>query len=196
MALDVDAARKALAQPGLRRCSVSTPTRGAAAVCQIVDAHMTDAIRRVLSLAGDDPRRLDLVAFGGMGAVHATAQAATLGMQRVLVPEAAPGFSALGLLTADHVVDNTRTIIADWREVDVEVLTRLGDDLETLAMAKLELAGVDPSRRRYEWLLNLVYPGQTFDVAIPVQREPGTPFTRGRWPRPPRSSITATRLPD
>ena len=57
----------------------------------LVDAHMTDAVRRVLSLAGADPRRLDLVAFGGMGAVHATTQAAALGMRRVLVPRAGTG---------------------------------------------------------------------------------------------------------
>jgi N-methylhydantoinase A len=84
----------------------------------------------------------------------------------------------LGLLTADHVIDDTRTLIGDWREVDVDVLTQLADDLEASATAKLELAGVDPSRRRYEWRLNLVYPGQTFDVAIPVEREIGAPFTR------------------
>lgn len=36
---------------------------------------MTDAVRRVLSLAGADPRKLSLVAFGGMGGVHATNQA-------------------------------------------------------------------------------------------------------------------------
>ena len=48
--------------------------------------------RRVLSLAGADARDLDLVAFGGMGAVHATRQCAILGMQRVLVPGAAPAF--------------------------------------------------------------------------------------------------------
>src|SRR6202043_3067727 len=76
MALDADAARKALDNLAFDIGMVSAD-EAAAAVCQIVDAHMTDAIRRVLSLAGDDPRRLGLVAFGGMGAVHATAQAAT-----------------------------------------------------------------------------------------------------------------------
>jgi N-methylhydantoinase A len=174
--LDVEAAHRALAEVGK---PLGLDSEGAArAAVEIIDAHMADAVRRVLSMAGADPRTLDLVAFGGMGAVHATRQGALLGMHRVLIPEAAPAFSALGLLTADHVIDDTRTIIADWREVDVEVLTQLADDLEASATAKLELAGVDPSRRRYEWRLNLVYPGQTFDVAIPVERESGSPFTR------------------
>src|SRR5262249_58230696 len=91
---------------------------GALAVVRMVAAHMADAIRRVLSLAGAAPRLLDLCAFGGMGAVHATTQAAALGMRRVLVPRAAPGFSALGLVSADHVVDPTRRHLTDCRETD------------------------------------------------------------------------------
>ncbi|HXA32160.1 MAG TPA: hydantoinase/oxoprolinase family protein [Acidimicrobiales bacterium] len=174
--LDVDAAHRALEEVG-RPLGLDSERTARAAV-EIIDAHMADAVRRVLSLAGSDPRTLDLVAFGGMGAVHAARQGALLGMHRVLIPEAAPAFSALGLLTADHVIDDTRTLIGDWREVDVEELTQLADELETSATAKLELAGVDPGRRRYEWRLNLVYPGQTFDVAIPVEREIGAPFTR------------------
>ncbi|HEY1466731.1 MAG TPA: hydantoinase/oxoprolinase family protein, partial [Acidimicrobiales bacterium] len=174
--LDVDAAHRALEGVG-RPLGLDSEGTARAAV-EIIDAHMADAVRRVLSMAGADPRTLDLVAFGGMGAVHAARQGALLGMHRVLIPEAAPAFSALGLLTADHVIDDTRTLIGDWREIDVVVLTQLADDLEASATAKLELAGVDPSRRRYEWRLNLVYPGQTFDVAIPVEREIGAPFTR------------------
>ena len=49
----------------------------AAAAVRLVDAKMTDAIRRVLSLAGADPRKLNLVAFGGMGGVHATVAGAS-----------------------------------------------------------------------------------------------------------------------
>jgi N-methylhydantoinase A len=145
----------------------------AAAVVALVDAHMTDAVRRVLSLAGADPRRLDLVAFGGMGAVHATTQAAALGMRRVLIPRAASGFSALGLLTADHVVDATRALLSAWAEVDPVRLDALADDLETAARAELAAAGVPESRLRFEWLLNLVYPGQTFDRGIPITRPAG-----------------------
>ena len=125
-------------------------------------------------LAGADPRRLDLVAFGGMGAVHATTQAAALGMQQVLVPRAAPGFSALGLLTADHVVDATRTLLSSWADVDIARLNVLADELESAARAELSAAGVPESRLRFEWMLNLVYPGQTFDRAMPLARHDGS----------------------
>jgi N-methylhydantoinase A len=176
LSLDVDGARAALAAVGSDLGLDAEET--AIAVVDLVDAHMTDAVRRVLALAGADPRVLDLVAFGGMGAVHATTQAAALGMKHVLVPKAAPGFSALGLLTADHLVDDARTLLADWREADLEKLTNLADELQRRATSELDAAGVPEERRRLEWMLNLVYPGQTFDVPIPMDRKAGTPISR------------------
>jgi N-methylhydantoinase A len=168
MHLDEAAARRALDAIGAPSGLDAEAT--AVAVVALVDAHMTDAVRRVLSLAGADPRRLDLVAFGGMGAVHATTQAAALGMKHVLVPRAASGFSALGLLTADHVVDATRTLLSPWAQVDPVRLNTLADELESAARAELTAAGVAESRLRFEWLLNLVYPGQTFDRGMPLER--------------------------
>jgi N-methylhydantoinase A len=150
----------------------------AIAAARVVDAYMTDAVRRVLSTAGVDPRRVDLCAFGGMGAVHATAQAAALGVRQVLIPRAAPGFSALGLVSADHLVDLTRGLIADWREVDVEQLHTLGRELEATAREQLDRAGVPRDHQRLEFTLNLVYPGQTFDHAMPLSFSVDVPLTR------------------
>jgi N-methylhydantoinase A len=174
--LDVDGARRALSSVGAAITMSAEET--AVAAIDIIDAHMADAVRRVLSRAGADARDLALVAFGGMGAVHAARQCSMLGMQRVLIPASAPAFSALGLLTADHVIDDTRSLVKDWREVDVDALTRLADELRGAAAAKLDQAGVAPGRRRYEWRLNLVYPGQTFDVPIPIYKPDGEPITR------------------
>jgi N-methylhydantoinase A len=173
--LDADGARRALGALGDELGM--TAEEVAIAVVRLVDAHMADAVRRVLSLAGADPRRLDLCAFGGMGAVHATTQAAALGMQRVLVPRAAPGFSALGLVSADHVVDAMRTYLVDWRAADLAHLNALADDLEANARGELTKAGVPDDRMRFEWRLNLVYPGQTFDNALPLERATSAAIT-------------------
>jgi N-methylhydantoinase A/oxoprolinase/acetone carboxylase beta subunit len=173
LALDLDAATASLARLG-SRLGLEVEATAAAAV-RLVDAHMTDAIRRVLSLAGADPRRLDLVAFGGMGGLHATTQAAALGMRRVLVPSAAPGLSALGLLTADHIIDDSRGYIVPWQEADLDRLTRLAEELRIRAMAELTQAGVPDHRIRLEWSILLVYPGQTFDVAVPVDTPTDVP---------------------
>ncbi len=167
MTLDVEGARAALAKVG-ERVGMSVEDVAAAAV-KIVDANMTDAVRRVLSLAGADPRKLNLVAFGGMGGVHANMQARALGMHRVVVPAAAAGFSALGLLSANHVVDDSRGYISPIAEVDLRHLGALASELEANARAELSVANVPDDRIHLEWSLLLVYPGQTFDVSIPVE---------------------------
>lgn len=168
MELDVDGARSALTEIG-GRVGLNAEDAAAAAV-RLVDAHMTDAIRRVLSLAGADPRKLNLVAFGGMGGVHATTQARALGMKRVLVPRAAAGLSALGLMSANHVVDDSRGYISKVAELDTVHLQSLADELEANARHELAVANIADDRVRLEWSLLLVYPGQTFDVSIPVER--------------------------
>ena len=175
LTLNEASAREAIGLLGKELLQMDSPDveETAVAIGAIIDVHMTDAIRRQLSLAGADPRRLDLVAFGGMGAVHATTQAAALGMQRVLVPRAAPGFSALGLLSADHVLDISRTYMSDWRAVDLDRLNMLANELEEVASEELRAAGVSDDRIKLHWMLNLVYPGQTFDTALDVDRSTG-----------------------
>jgi N-methylhydantoinase A len=174
-ALDVEGAHAALARLG---AALGGDAEDAAvAVVRLVDAHMTDAVRRVLALAGVDPRRVSLCAFGGMGAVHATTQAAALGIARVIVPRAAPGLSALGLVSADHVVDMTRAHLSEWRSLDLAHLNTLADDLEAAARRELKAAGMPDERIELSWLLNLVYPGQTFDNALPLARAAGRPIS-------------------
>ena len=174
-ALDVDAARDALAKLG-EPLNMDAEA-AAAAVVAVIDAYMTDAVRRVVALAGADPRALALVAFGGMGPVHATTQAASLGMRRCLVPLSASGFSALGLLMADHVIDESRAYLAPWKEVDLDALSALADRLDADATAELHEARVPDDRIERSWYLNMVFPGQTFDVPIPLPRDGGAPIT-------------------
>jgi N-methylhydantoinase A len=164
LALDEAAADRAL-----RRLRLDDPLGVATDIIRLVEAHMADAIRRVLALAGVDPRALDLVAFGGMGGLHSVALAQMLGMRRVLVPALASGFSAAGLLQADHVIDRTRSAIAPWQQLDLSELDRLGGELDAEVNAELDAANVPASHRRYEWFVNLVYPGQTFDTSIAIE---------------------------
>ena len=66
-----------------------------------------------------------MIAYGGNGAVHAWAIADELGVDRVLVPRAAPVFSALGLLVADYVVDVQRSHVQPLSRVDPVHLQKL-----------------------------------------------------------------------
>jgi N-methylhydantoinase A/oxoprolinase/acetone carboxylase beta subunit len=66
------------------------------------------------------------------------------------------------------VIDDSRGYISATATVDRQKLQHLADDLLAAAQQELAIAGVPVDRQRFEWSLLLVYPGQTFDTAIPV----------------------------
>ncbi|MFL6239653.1 MAG: hydantoinase/oxoprolinase family protein [Actinomycetes bacterium] len=167
MTLDAAAARTAVER------DVATPldldlTDAAWGIVRTVNATMADAVRRVLATKGVDPRELALVAFGGNGPVHAWAQAEELGINRVLVPRTAPGFSALGLLVADYVVDLSRAYVSPLTEADPLQMRRYLDDLSDEAAKELAPAGLDHDRVVVECYAGMCYPGQNFDLQVPV----------------------------
>jgi N-methylhydantoinase A len=167
MTLDVDAAKAAVERDVATPMSIDL-TEAAWGVVRTVNATMADAVRRVLATKGVDPRELAMVAFGGNGPVHAWAQAEELGINRVLVPRTAPGFSALGLLVADYVVDLSRAYVSGLGDADPLRMRRLLDELADEAAKELAPAGLDHSRVAVECFAGLCYPGQNFDLQVPV----------------------------
>lgn len=167
MSLDVDAAREAI------RREVAEPlgldiVEAAWGIERIVNANMANATRRVLASHGADARELSLIAYGGNGAVHAWAIAAELGIDRILVPKAAPAFSALGVLVADYVVDVVRAYVTPLSQVDVSRVRSLMAELLDEAAKELEPAGLDPADVETSVLVQMCYPGQNFDMSVPV----------------------------
>src|SRR6202011_3218632 len=141
MTLDLAAAQEAI------RRDVAAPLgldliEAAWGVERIVNANMANAVRKVVASHGADPRELAMIAYGGNGAVHAWAQAPELGIRRILVPKAAPAFSALGLLVADYLVDLVRAYVVPLSQVDtgrvVGLMTEMLDEAaKELAPANL-----------------------------------------------------------
>jgi N-methylhydantoinase A len=112
-----------------------------AAVVEVVNAEMLRALRVVSVERGHDPREFALVAFGGAGPLHACALADELGVQTVLVPEAAGMLSALGLAASDERRDQVRSYVVP-----------------------LEDAGKLPA----EGEADLRYKGQSFELTVPL----------------------------
>jgi N-methylhydantoinase A len=137
-------------------------------VYRLVNANMANAIRRVAASRGADPRAFTLVAYGGNGAVHAMPQAADLGMAEVLVPKTAPAFSALGLQLSDHLIDEMRSYISPADRVEARRLNELFRDMEKAALRVLARRGSGHQRIELHRFMNFCYPGQTFDMAVPV----------------------------
>jgi N-methylhydantoinase A len=163
--------------------------RAAHGIYRLVNANMANAIRRISAQRGVDPRSLTMVVYGGNGPVHATAQAAELGISTVLVPRTSPAFSALGLLLADHVVDEVRAYVTPVRQLDLHRFNALLIEIE--ARARRILAARHGRRvctevRRFA---NLCYPGQTFDIPVPIE-------SRGAMLSPAELTATVDRFHD
>ncbi|MET0491186.1 MAG: hydantoinase/oxoprolinase family protein [Acidimicrobiales bacterium] len=166
MALDVDGARAAIDRE-VAGPLILDVIDAAWGIERIVNTNMANATRRVLAGYGADPRDLALIAYGGNGAVHAAPIATELGVDRILVPRAAPAFSALGLLVADYVVDIVRSYVTPLSRVDLGRLRDLVRELGDAAGKELEpadLAAADVTRQLF---LQMAYAGQNFDMSVP-----------------------------
>jgi N-methylhydantoinase A len=87
-----------------------------AAVIAAVNAEMLRAVRVVSVERGHDPRDFALVAFGGAGPLHACELAEELGIETVLVPDAAGVLSALGLAASDERRDRVQSYVMPLAE--------------------------------------------------------------------------------
>jgi N-methylhydantoinase A len=176
MQLDVDAARAAIARDVAEPLGLDV-VEAAWGIERIVNANMANATRKVLAGHGADARDLALIAYGGNGAVHAWAIASELGIGRVVVPKAAPAFSALGVLVADYVVDLVRAYVTPLSQVDLSRVHTLMQDLlddVTKELQPTALRDDDVERTLYA---QMCYPGQNFDMSVPVPE--GTALEEG-----------------
>ncbi|MBM3674723.1 MAG: hydantoinase/oxoprolinase family protein [Actinobacteria bacterium] len=167
MTLDVEAARAAIERDAAAALGVDV-VEAAWGIERIVNANMANATRRVLAAHGADPRTLAFIAYGGNGAVHAWAIAAELGIHRVLVPRAAPAFSALGVLVADYVVDLVRSYVVPLSQVDLERMRSLAHEVHDEARKEMEPAGLADDATTVELFAQMCYPGQNFDMSVPL----------------------------
>jgi N-methylhydantoinase A len=75
----------------------------AAGVYDIINAKMSDLIRRRVVRTGYLPEEFVIYAFGGAGPVHASGFAAELGIKRIYIFATSPVFSAFGAAAADVI---------------------------------------------------------------------------------------------
>ncbi|MBB94817.1 MAG: 5-oxoprolinase [Rhodobacteraceae bacterium] len=164
MALDIEAARKAVAsvaEPfGL---DLETAARG---ILAIADSHMVGAVRVVSVERGHDPRDFTLVPFGGAGPLHGCALADLLGIRRVLLT-AAPGvLCADGLLAADLKAEFSRALNRPGRMDPAEALPLVAE-LSAQAQAWFEEEGVPADRRMLTPVALMRFAGQGGELAVP-----------------------------
>ena len=136
---------------------------------RVVNANMSQAVRRTTAGKGIDPQDMVMLAYGGNGPVFAAIQAEDLGIGKVLVPKASPTFSALGTLVANPSIDEERSYISLANSLDVQKLKSLWQELSRRAEKYFADAAFSRDKVRASYRMNMRYPGQnwslTFDVA-------------------------------
>lgn len=140
---------------------------------RVVNANMSQGVRRITAGKGIDPKEMVMLAYGGNGPVFAAIQAEDLGITRVLVPKASPTFSALGTLVANPSIDEERSYIAPVDALDLDRMKALWGELGERAAKYFADANFAPSDVMAKYQLNMRYGGQSFSLTFDVQTNKG-----------------------
>ena len=159
-------------------------TEAAQGIVSVVNFNMERALRRISVERGYDPRDFSLVPFGGAGGLHAVELARALGIPRVIVPRSPGALSAIGVVKANVVSDQSQTVMLKLgRGIDAK-LESVFRKMETAAQAKLRQEGFTGNRQRHGRSLAMRYEGQSFELEIDVTSgDPGASFHRAHQVR-------------
>ncbi len=161
---DMEAARKAMEAVG-EKLGTSTD-EAARGIVRIANNNMVNALKLVSLNRGFDPRDFTLVAFGGGGAMHASALAQELGVKKVVVPAGAPVFSAWGMMMSDLRRDYFVTRLVDLDAQGAEALEAVFAETEALARSQFEAEGVDPDKVRFHRFGKFRYQNQEHTTEV------------------------------
>ena len=140
----------------------------AVGIRRIVTENMAQAAQLHVTESGEDPRDYTLIAFGGAAPLHAFDIARALGVTRVVLPQRAGVLSAFGFLTARVGLERVQSFVSSIDELELSALTAVMDDLQRKAVATLASGGVEKADIQFEFLLDMRYRGQGYDVQVPV----------------------------
>jgi N-methylhydantoinase A len=172
MRLDEAAATAALERLGGQIGLDATET--AAGIFAVVNANMIAAAKVHVAERGRDPRRYALVAFGGMGPMHAHAVAQGLKIREVICPASAGVLSAWGMLVASTAFEFAQSLLATLDGAALgqarEVFTRMATEGERM----LREAGTPPPVIRFQRSFDMRYAGQTREITVALTGDPET----------------------
>ena len=174
--IDSELARRAVTDNVARPLNMSD-VEAAHGIHLLVNSNMGRALRAVSSERGRDPRRFDLICFGGGGPVHAAGLAEMLDITRVVVPPFPGVFSSFGLLVADVEHHFVRTHFKTFEEIDLPTLAGLVEGMWEEGRRQLRLEGFDDSRHEFITQADMKYEGQVSDLTVAVPSGPITQAT-------------------
>lgn len=143
-------------------------TEAAAGIFEIINQNMADATKVVSVQRGHDPREYTLVSAGGACSIHACRIAEEVGSTRVLVPQAASVFCALGMLESDIRLDSVKSYTGVIPGLDLEDLNGVIRATEAQALEELVQEGVEKTRARLLRFADIRYAGQHHEVTVEI----------------------------
>ena len=146
-----------------KRCSVTTAAEG---VLSVANTNMERALRHISVERGHDPRQFALLPFGGAGGLHAVDLARALRIPTVIVPTAPGALSAVGVLVADVIKDQSRTVMFTYERRSSGRLEKVFVEMERKAASLLCAEGFPRSKQRHERSLAMRYRGQSFELEV------------------------------
>jgi len=168
--LDEERARAALGQLADdlscvtgKRVNVIAAAEG---VVSVANTNMERALRHISVERGHDPRQFALLPFGGAGGLHAVELARALRIPTIIMPIAPGALSAVGVLVADVVKDQSLTVMFGYNAGDLKKLPPVFREMEREATAVLRREGFPASKQRHERALAMRYRGQSFELLI------------------------------
>jgi N-methylhydantoinase A len=142
----------------------------AAGIYDIVNAKMSDLIRRQVVRTGYLPEEFVIYAFGGAGPVHASGFAAELGIKRIYIFATSPVFSAFGAAAADVI--RTKVVSCQYiLPADPAVVNGRLDAIESEMRTAMTGEGFKPSDVEFRRFFTMRYRRQTAGVEMPVSWE-------------------------
>lgn len=146
-----------------KRTSVTAAARG---VLAVANTNMERALRHISVERGHDPRQFALLPFGGAGGLHAVDLARALRIPTVIVPTAPGALSAVGVLVADVIKDQSRTVMFTYRAKEMTKLAKVFVEMEREATRVLRGEGFSRAKQRHERSLAMRYRGQSFELEV------------------------------
>ena len=139
----------------------------AAGIYDIVNAKMSDLIRRQVVRTGYLPEEFVIYAFGGAGPVHASGFAAELGIKQIYIFATSPVFSAFGAAAADVI--RTRVMSCQYiLPANPAVVNQRLDAIESEMKTAMTGEGFKPNQVEFRRFFTIRYRRQTAGVEMPV----------------------------
>ncbi len=175
--VDMDAVRGAIQEKVGDAFGMDTD-EAAMSILRVAEANMYNALKLISVRRGYDPRDFTMVAFGGGGPMHCARLAEELNIRKVIVPIAAPVFSAWGMLMTDVRHDYIQTNIRRMNEVTAEELNGMWTGLLSQAREQFEKENIPEKNIVCNYIADMRYMGQEHTVKVNVPPIPWSEETK------------------